>query len=93
MTCAKLVAFALAVVGLGATLVGAWIAAKAVILKEGQAVKIGVPRYGSTRYEENVKLPGVQNLLAQSRAARTGLGYIALGSFLQLIAAISAFFQ
>lgn len=72
-------------VGLGITLMGAWITARAVILKEADAIHIGVPRWAGSTDEENLKMPMVQNLLASSRGARHGLLVIVLGTALQIV--------
>lgn len=71
--------------GLFFTLIGAWIAAQAVILKEDDAIKIGLARYSGKNRDENLKLPAVQNLLASSRGARRGLCFIAFGTALQIV--------
>lgn len=71
--------------GLAITLVGAWITASAVILKQADAIHIGVPRWAGDTDEENLKMPMVQNLLASSRGARRGLLFIAGGTALQIV--------
>ncbi|MDR5651558.1 hypothetical protein [Ruixingdingia sedimenti] len=71
--------------GLALTLAGAWITARAVILKEDDAINIGLPRWASDDRERNLTLPMVQNLLASSRGARRGLLFIAGGTALQLV--------
>ena len=71
--------------GLAITLAGAWITARAVILKETNAIKIGVARWAGETDEENLKMPIVQNLLASSRGARRGLLFIAFGTALQFV--------
>ena len=71
--------------GLAITLVGAWITARAVILKQADAINIGVPRWAGDTDEENLKMPMVQNLLASSRGARRGLLFIAGGTALQIV--------
>lgn len=71
--------------GLALTLVGAGITARAVILKEADAIRIGVPRFAGSTDEENLRMPMVQNLLASSRGARRGLLVIALGTALQIV--------
>lgn len=71
--------------GLAITLAGAWITARAVILKEADAIKIGVPRWAGETNEENLQMPMVQNLLASSRGARRGLLFIAFGTALQIV--------
>lgn len=75
----------LAGIGLAFTLAGAWITARAVILKEADAIHIGVPRWAGKTDEENLQLPMVQNLLASSRGARRGLLFIAFGTALQIV--------
>ncbi|MCA3447158.1 MAG: hypothetical protein INF93_10635 [Rhodobacter sp.] len=71
--------------GLAITLVGAWITARAVILKQAAAIHVGVPRWAGATDEENLKMPMVQNLLASSRGARRGLLFIASGTALQIV--------
>lgn len=71
--------------GLVITLVGAWITARAVILKEDDAINIGLARFSGETREENLDLPMVQNLLASSRGARRGLLFIAGGTALQIV--------
>lgn len=75
----------LAGLGLTLTLLGAWITGKSVILKEDDAIKVGLTRFVSDKREENLKLPMVQNLLASSKGARRGLLIIAWGTALQLV--------
>ncbi|MGR3723467.1 hypothetical protein [Abyssibius alkaniclasticus] len=71
--------------GLAITLAGAWITARAVILKEDDAIDIGLARFSGETREENLRLPMVQNLLASSRGARRGLLFIAGGTALQIV--------
>jgi len=71
--------------GLTITLVGAWITARAVILQEADAIKIGVSRISGKDPEQNLPLPMVQNLLASSRGAQRGLLLIAGGTALQIV--------
>lgn len=75
--------FALA--GLLITLVGAGVTARAVILWEGDALAIGLPRFASEDREENLEMPMVRNLLWSSRAAKWGLTMVAMGTFLQVL--------
>lgn len=70
--------------GLILTLVGAWVAARSVILSEDDALNIGLARFASDNREDNLRLPHVQNLLASSKSARCGLFAVAIGSGLQL---------
>ncbi|WP_415234088.1 hypothetical protein [Pseudorhodobacter sp.] len=71
--------------GLAITLAGAWITARAVILKKADAISIGLPPWAGETDEENLQLPMVQNLLASSRGARRGLLFIAGGTALQIV--------
>jgi hypothetical protein len=70
---------------LAITLIGAWITARAVILKEPDAIKIGLPLWAAKTDEEALQMPMVQNLLASSRGARRGLLFIAGGTALQIV--------
>jgi hypothetical protein len=72
-------------IGLALTAIGAWRAASSVILKEDDAITIGVARYAGKGREENLKLPAVQNLLQASRGARQGFWLIVAGTVLQII--------
>jgi hypothetical protein len=78
-------------IGLLLTFIGAAITAKAVILTEDDAIRIGVSRFAGETREQNLALPTVQNLLASSRAARTGLLTIVVGTGLQLAPIIGKF--
>ncbi|PKP71403.1 MAG: hypothetical protein CVT82_02160 [Alphaproteobacteria bacterium HGW-Alphaproteobacteria-4] len=71
--------------GLAITLVGAWITARAVILKEADAISVGIPGFCGETDQENLQMPMVQNLLASSRGARRGLLFIAGGTALQIV--------
>ena len=73
----------LALCGLLVTLVGAGVTARAVILREDDAINIGVSRFAGSTREENLRLPMVQNLLWSSRAAMWGLIMVAGGTALQ----------
>ena len=64
MSTVAIISSALSLVGLAVTAVGAWTAAKAVILTEEQALTIGSPRYASVDPEKNLNLPMVQSLIA-----------------------------
>lgn len=70
-------------VGLAMTGIGAWVTARSVILTRDQARLIGVARYVPENPEDMDKLPHVQSLLAQSRAARWGLRLILFGALFQ----------
>ncbi|MBB3986204.1 hypothetical protein GGQ68_002542 [Sagittula marina] len=71
--------------GLLLTLVGAGVTAKAVILREDDAIKIGLSRYSGGTKEGNLKLPMVQNLLWSSKAAKWGLVTVGVGTLLQAV--------
>ena len=75
----------LSLIGLSLTLIGAGITARAVILREDDAIHIGVPRWASDQREENLKLPMVKNLLWSSMAAKYGLVLICAGTVFQAL--------
>lgn len=74
-----------ALCGLLLTLIGAGVTAKAVILREDDAINIGVSRWSGGTREENLQLPTVKNLLWSSRAAMWGLIMVAAGTALQAV--------
>jgi len=84
----KIIANAALLVGLVLALLGAVVAAKAVIVTPDQALEIGQSRWSADTKEENLKLPAVRNLVEQSAAARNGLLLIALGTLLQIIGTV-----
>lgn len=71
--------------GLALTLAGAWITARAVMLKEDDAIDIGTTRAMANNRADRIANPMVQNLIASSRGARRGLLCIAGGTALQLV--------
>lgn len=71
--------------GLVLTLIGAGIAANAVILREDDAIAVGVCRWSGETREEDLALPMVQNLLKASRSAMWGLILVAAGTSLQIV--------
>ena len=75
----------LTLAGMVITAIGAGRAATSVILKEDDALAIGVARFSSEHREENLKLPAVQNLLKASRGAQQGFWLIVAGTALQII--------
>jgi hypothetical protein len=79
----------LTALGLFLTGIGAFIAARAVILREEDALEIGVARFASSDPKENLKLPSVKNLLAASSAAQMGLWLIVCGTALQVLPVIA----
>ena len=74
---------AISLAGLLLTLIGAAVAAWAVILRPEDAVKIGLARYAGATLEENLQLPTVKNLLKSSQLAKWGFLSVALGTCLQ----------
>lgn len=72
-------------VGLVFIAIGAWRAASSVVLREDDAIAIGIARYAGSKREENLELPAVQNLLKASKSARQGFRLIALGTALQIL--------
>ncbi|MBO1024728.1 hypothetical protein IPU75_08360 [Ochrobactrum sp. SD129] len=87
----SMVADLLTLTGMVLTAIGAWRAASAVILKEDDAITIGVARYSGENREENLKLPAVQNLLRSSKGAQWGFRLIAGGTVLQILPIIAGF--
>jgi hypothetical protein len=83
----------LTALGLLLTLIGAGVAARAVILKPEDAANIGVSRFGSEDWREELKQPMVQNLLKSSRAAKLGLILVAVGTLLQLLPVVCRLFM
>lgn len=75
----------LTLVGLAFTVLGAGVTARAVVLRPEDAVRIGLARYASDDYQQNLRLPMVQNLLASSRWAKRGLWAVAFGTVLQML--------
>lgn len=74
---------ALTLTGLILTVTGAGVAARAVLLRKEDAVAIGLARFAGETFEENLKLPAVQNLLRSSRHAMWGFILVAMGTALQ----------
>jgi hypothetical protein len=58
----------------------------AVIVTRSQPVELGVMRLAGETLEENLQLPAAKDRLRQSRHAAWGLGLLALGFALQLVA-------
>jgi len=80
-----MIADVLSLIGLVLTLIGAWRTARAVFLREDDAIHIGLARFASDSREENLQLPAVQNLLASSRGAQRGLWLIVAGTLFQIV--------
>ncbi|MBN2630748.1 MAG: hypothetical protein JXR75_09440 [Rhodobacteraceae bacterium] len=78
--------------GLALTGFGAFVAARAVIMKKEDAIKVGITRVGHSSMEKNVELPMVQNLLAASAGAQRGLWLVVIGTTLQIIPVIVRLF-
>lgn len=85
----ELVGDVFALCGLLMTLIGAAVTARAVILREDDAIAVGITRIASSNREENLRLPMVQNLLWSSRAAMWGLIIVVLGTALQALPIIA----
>ena len=88
----------LAVFGLAIVLVGSIVTARAVIIKDDDAINVA-GQSGFTGYslkqptpQQFKQQPGVRNLIRQSRHARTGLYLIAAGTFFQILGAVPSFF-
>lgn len=79
------------VLGLACTLIGAIIIAKAVVLSEDDALRIGISPHSGSR-EEDLKLPHVQSLLAGSHRVKWGVIVIALGTVLQMVPPLAEIF-
>ena len=71
--------------GLGLTAAGAGIAARSIILREDDAIDIGLARFAGETREENLALPAVKNLLQASKGARFGLILVVCGTLMQMI--------
>ena len=83
----------LILIGLALTVTGAVVTARAVMLTPKAAVEIGVARINGNTFEQDLKLPAVQNLLNQSHAASNGLYLVALGTFFQMIGVVWSLFE
>lgn len=70
------VGITLTLVGLAATALGAWIAARAVIITEQRAAKLAETHWDKSR-------PLEAAFIAQSEAARNGLYLVMVGTILQ----------
>jgi hypothetical protein len=73
------------IIGQLLTLVGAGIGAWGMVLSPKQAVEIAATRWMGSTFEENLKFPGPQNLLWQSKLTAVGFGVIAVGTAAQII--------
>lgn len=82
------------ILGLAMTLIGAALAANAVIVTPDEAIRTagqsGVSAYGyvEPNRAEFLRQPPVRNLLAQSLAAKRGLSLIAAGTAIQILAVV-----
>ena len=77
--------------GLAVTCFGAGLTAKAIMLSDDEALQIGSARYASGDREEDLELPMVQNLITAAKHARLGLGIVAAGTVIQMIAIIAKY--
>lgn len=69
--------------GLCFDVIGALLILSGVYLSKADALKVGSTRLAGTTDEENLKLPSVANLIAQSRRAMWGTVFLLLGFALQ----------
>lgn len=74
----------LTVAGLLTTLIGSGLGAYGSWVSPHEAVEIAVPRFGGETEVDNLKLPGAQALLSQSRFSKWGFVVIGLGTMMQL---------
>jgi hypothetical protein len=73
------------IIGQLLTLLGSGVGAWGMMLSPKQAVEIAATRWMGDTLEENVKFPGPQNLLWQSKLTALGFGVIAFGTALQIV--------
>lgn len=66
-------------VGLALDIIGALILASGLIIGAQRAIELGVTRLAGDTDEENLKLPGVREMLEQSRRAKIGVFFHVLG--------------
>lgn len=66
-------------------MLSAFVTARSLKLRPEDAAELGVARYAADSLEKNLKLPFVQSLLNQNRAAQRGLYAVAGGTLLQMI--------
>ncbi len=66
---------------------GALLILSGVFVTKKKAIEVGVSRFTGETDEENLRLPSVSNLLAQSKIATIGTVLLAIGFILQAIAA------
>jgi hypothetical protein len=92
-----------AVAGLILAFVEAIVTARAVIIKDDDAIAVA-GQSGFTGYQpssgrlgpardEYLQQPAVRNLIRQSKSARRGLYLIAIGTLFQIIGAVPSFFS
>ncbi len=75
-------------IGLFLAFIGTVILIVVQFLSKRQAIDIGVMRWAGDTDIENEKLPQVQQLLKQSKYAKIGFVFVALGFFLQFIGSL-----
>ncbi len=73
------------IAGLSSDLIGAIFLAYGLVISKKEAIKLGVSRFCSNKDEDNLRLPGVQDRLKQSRNAIIGLVFLAVGFILQIV--------
>jgi len=74
--------------GLFLAFVGSVILIVVQFLSKKQAINIGLARLSGKTDAENEKLPQVQQLLKQSKFAKIGFVFVALGFLLQFIGSV-----
>lgn len=72
--------------GMFLSFVGAFIITLNLIIPKGEAIRLGVSRWGGETEEENLGLPRVRALQRQAKSALWALSSIATGFLLQLLA-------
>ncbi len=77
------------IVGLVLTFLGSLAFAKGLFISKKEAIRIGVSRYSSSKDEENLKLPQVQDRLTQRKWGIIGALFITVGFVLQVAVYIS----
>jgi uncharacterized membrane protein len=76
------------VVGLILDFLGASILTISLFISKEKALEIGTPKWASDDPKENLELPQVRELLAQSRRAKLGFILLTVGFLLQIVGAL-----
>lgn len=75
------------VLGVTLQLIGAIVLAAGLFISKEGAVELTVSRWGGDTLEENAQMPAARDRLKQSRNAKIGIAFIALGAALQIAGA------